>query len=80
MRCSESGAAAKATGRIHRSWRQATIPAPFLQAKGKSYSSLRLSPTYFSAAWHYRVFVSSIPQGLDFSPLPARQRVFYCLM
>jgi hypothetical protein len=69
-----------AIGRILRSWRQATIPAPvFVARRGKSYNTSRRSLTYFPGFLSYYDLVSSIPQGLDFSPLPATQRVFSCL-
>jgi len=43
----------------------------FLPAREKSYSRSRHALTDFSTITPYDAPVSSIPQGLDFSPLPA---------
>jgi hypothetical protein len=50
----------------------------FSQAREKSYNRSRHALTDFSPVRQYDAPVSSIPQGLDFSPLPARQRAFSC--
>ena len=39
----------------------------------------RRSLTYFRRYLSYHASVSSIPLGLDFSPLPNKQRAFYFL-